>query len=399
MLNSIFDKIPTFEIFYKDKKTKARTGLIKTPHGNIETPYFFPVGTKASVKSLDPFDLLEIGAQAILANTYHLFLQPGEDLIQKMGGLSEFMNWHGPTMTDSGGFQVFSLGISMEHGLVKFFHEELDNLKPRQRLNKITEEGAFFQSHIDGSKKFLSPEISIEIQEKLGADLIVGFDDLESPKYSYEETRKSLNLTKKWLLRSIQAKKSKNQLLYGVTHGGKFQDLRIESAKFNDKNFSAIALGGAHEDKKNMHEVISWTIENTDEAKPKHLLGIGEIDDIFNGVERGIDTFDCVIPTRMGRMGNIFVHSPIGNFKNKFRIDITKKIYEKESYPLDKKCDCKVCLNYSTAYIHHLFRAHELLGYKLASYHNLYFLIKLMEEIRTVINADRFLEYKKKWLR
>ncbi len=393
----IFNKTPTFEITHKDTKTKARTGVIKTTRGSIETPYIFPVGTKATVKSLDPYDLLEIGVQGVLANTYHLFLQPGENLISKFGGVSEFMNWHGPVMTDSGGFQVFSLGVSLEQGVGKLLKDEVGVSKPR--LNKISEKGVTFQSHIDGAKKFLSPEISIKIQEKLGADLIVGFDDLESPKYSYEETKKSLDLTARWLIRSVKAHKKKSQLLYGVTHGGKFKDLRIESAKFNDKHFNAIALGGAHESKENLYDVISWTVENVDEVKPKHLLGIGEVDDILNAVERGVDTFDCVIPTRMGRVGNIFVHPPIGNEKNKFRIDITKREFEKEKGSLNNKCDCKVCRNYTTAYIHHLFRAHELLGYKLASYHNVYFLNKLMEEIRDAINENRFLEYKKKWLR
>ena len=393
----LFNKTPSFKIAHKDKKTKARTGVIKTPHGNIETPYFFPVGTKATVKSLDPFDLIEIGIQGILANTYHLFLSPGENLIKKFGGLSEFMSWHGPTMTDSGGFQVFSLGISLEQGVGKLLKEEFGVTKPR--LNKITEEGVAFQSHIDGSKKFLSPEISIRIQEKLGADLIVGFDDLESPRYSYADTKKSLELTEKWLIRSIKAHKRKDQLLYGVTHGGKFQDLRIKSAFFNDKHFDAVALGGAHANKENLYDVISWTVDNIDENKPKHLLGIGEVDDILNGVERGIDTFDCVVPTRMGRVGNVFVHPNVGNIKNKFRIDVTKKIFESEKGPIDKKCDCKVCKNYSISYIHHLFRNHELLGYKLASYHNIYFLNKLMEGIRMAINEDKFLEYKKKWLK
>lgn len=392
-----FNKTASFEISHKDKKTNARTGLLRTSHGDIETPYFFPVGTKATVKSLDPYDLIEIGIQGILSNTYHLFLSPGENLIKKFGGLSEFMNWHGPTMTDSGGFQVFSLGVSLEQGVGKLLKEEFGEGKPR--LNRITEEGVVFQSHIDGSKKFLSSEISIKIQEKLGGDLIVGFDDLESPRYSYEETKKSLELTEKWLIRSVKAHKRKDQLLYGVTHGGKFKDLRIKSARFNDKYFNAVALGGAHASKENLYDVISWTVDNIDKNKPKHLLGIGEVDDILNAVERGIDTFDCVIPTRMGRVGNVFVHTPIGNIKNKFRIDITKKAFEFKKGPIDKKCDCKVCRNYSVAYIHHLFRNHELLGYRLASYHNVYFLNKLMEEIREAINENKFLGYKKKWLR
>lgn len=206
---------PSFEIIKKDKKTKARAGIIKTPHGEIETPMFVPVGTQASVKTLSPRELKEMGVQIVLANTYHLHLRPGEDLIKKFGGLTKFMSWNGPTMTDSGGFQVFSLGIALEHGVGKLLREEEGEIKPR--LNKITKEGVYFQSHIDGSKQFLSPETSIEIQEKLGADLIVAFDDLESPKHSYDETKKSLELTKEWLTRSKKAHKRKDQLLYGVT--------------------------------------------------------------------------------------------------------------------------------------------------------------------------------------
>src|ERR1035437_5913810 len=232
---------PTFEIVKKDKKNKARAGIIKTPHGEIETPMFVPVGTQATVKAVDTRALREMGAQVVLANTYHLHLRPSENLVQKFGGLAKFMGWEDgphfakasrgrPTMTDSGGFQVFSLGIALEHGVGKLLREEAVEAKPR--LNKITEEGVYFQSHIDGSKQFLSPETSIEIQEKIGADLIIGFDDLESPKYSYEETKKSLELTEKWLIRSKKAHERKDQLLYGVTHGGTFRDLREKSAEF-----------------------------------------------------------------------------------------------------------------------------------------------------------------------
>jgi len=389
-------KTVSFAIKVKDKSTSARTGQIKTPHGIVRTPNFCAVGTQGSVKALDGQDLQNIGLDIVLANTYHLHIRPGEKVVQKLGGLAKMMNWNGPTMTDSGGFQVFSLGIALEQGVGKLLKEESTQRKPR--LNKITQEGVYFQSHLDGAKLFLSPEKSIEIQEALGADLIIAFDDLESPKYSYKETLQSLELTEKWLVRSKNAQKRHDQLLYGVTHGGKYEDLRIKSAKFNDLHFDAIALGGAHLDKKNMYDVVRWTVENVADAKPKHMLGVGEIDDIFNIVELGIDTFDCVIPTRVARMGWFFVNPPEGNKKNRFRKDISKSLNSASKDPLDKKCTCMVCLSYTKGYIHHLFKARELLVYRLLTYHNLFFYKTLMEQIRESIEQRRFLKLKDKWL-
>jgi tRNA-guanine transglycosylase len=408
---------PTFKIIKKDKKTKARAGVIKTPHGEIETPIFVPVGTQASVKSLDPRQIHELGAQIVLANTYHLHLRPGEDIIRNAGGLARFMSWEDgphfakatrgkPTFTDSGGFQVFSLGVGKEGGGVKFLREEIPNYKSqipnaedaRPRLNKITEEGVTFQSHIDGSKQYLSPETSIEIQEKIGADLIVAFDDLESPNYDYEKTKESLEMTNRWELRSKKAHKRKDQLLYGVTHGGQFRDLREESAKFVDENFDAIALGGAHLSKANLYDVVNWTTDIVNEQKPRHLLGIGEVDDLFEGIERGIDTFDCVIPTRIGRTGFFFISPPLGNIKNRFRTDIDKPEYAKDQKPLDPNCNCYACQNFTRGYIHHLFRARELLSYNLLSLHNVHFLVNLTKQIRQSILDDKFQNLKKSWL-
>ncbi len=403
-----------FKIF--SKQGKARAGEIKTPHGDILTPAFFPVGTKGTLKSLTGAQIREIGPQAVLGNTYHLMLQPGEDLVAKMGGLARMMDWNGATMTDSGGFQVFSLGAAMEiGGGVKFLKESKQVYQytglnsedsPRPRLNKITEEGVTFQSHIDGSRHMLSPESSIAIQEKLGADLIVAFDDLESPTYSFEQTRKSLELTNSWELRSLKTHlasqddvlRSYGQLLYGVTHGGQFEDLRRKSAKFVNSNFPAIALGGAHASKKNLYEVIEWTVEDLDAEKPRHLLGIGEVDDIFMAVERGIDTFDCVIPTRLGRMGHVFVSPKEGNIKNRFRFDITKSKFATSYEPLAIGCQCYVCLTYPRAYINHLFRSKELLAYTLASYHNVYFMVNLTNKIRESIIAGKFESLKKAWI-
>ncbi len=384
----------SFEIIKKDKKMRA--GRIITPHGVVETPSFVPVGTQASVKAITPRDLKEMGAQVVLANTYHLHLRPNEDLIKEMGGLGKFMGWTGPTMTDSGGFQVFSLGVGLEHGVGKLLREEEGESRPR--LNKITKEGVTFQSHIDGSKQYLSPEVSIEIQEKLGADLIVAFDDLESPKYSYEETKKSLDLTEDWLIRSVKAHKRKDQLLYGVTHGGVFKDLREKSAEFVDKNFDAIALGGAHRNKENMYEIIDWTVDKITDEKPRHMLGIGEVDDIFEIIERGIDTFDCVIPTRLGRTGFFFISPPFGSAKNRFRSDIDKPIYRHDSKPMDENCTCYACKNFTRAYIHHLFRSKELLSYQLISIHNVHFLINLTKKIRDSIIDDSYIKLKKKWI-
>jgi len=398
----------TFKITKKDKKSKARVGIIKTPHGDIETPCFVPVGTQASVKTLSPRDLKEAGVQVVLGNTYHLHLRPGEDVIKKFGGLAKFMSWDGPTMTDSGGFQVFSLGIAMEHNVGKLLKEEdresvravicpLDADTP-VRLNKITKEGVYFQSHIDGSKQFLSPEISIEIQEKLGADLVIAFDDLESPKHTYEETKKSLELTENWLIRSKKTHKREDQLLYGVTHGGVYKDLRGKSARFVDENFEAIALGGAHKNKQNMHEIVDWTTDIVSPQKTTHMLGVGEVDDIFEIVERGIDTFDCVVPTRIGRTGFFFISPPMGSVKNRFRTDIDKPQYAKDQKPLDPNCNCYTCQNFTRGYIHHLFRSRELLSYTLLSLHNVHFLVNLTKQIRTAILNGKFQNLKKAWL-
>lgn len=391
---------------FVSKTGSARAGILKTAHGVIKTPAFFPVGTQGSVKALSPRELKEIGIQGLLGNTYHLYLRPGEKVISKFGGLAKWIGWSGPTMTDSGGFQVFSLGIGLEKPGTKFLNSRKSNrqytsipvIEDRPRLNRITEEGVEFQSHIDGSRHTLTPESSIKIQEKLGADLIVAFDDLESPSFDFEQTKKSLDLTNRWELRSLSAHKRRDQLLYGVTHGGKFKDLRIESAKFVDENFDAIALGGAHSSKKNLYEVIEWTVANISPQKPRHLLGIGEVDDIFEAISLGIDTFDCVIPTRLGRMGHVFVSPPVGNIRNRFRYDITKSKFEKDAKPIDPKCKCYVCSSFSRAYINHLFRSRELLAYNLASYHNIWFINNLVSQVRQSIIDNHLPKLKKNWL-
>lgn len=404
-----------FEIIAKDKEHKARVGRLTTPHGIIETPNFLPVATQGSVKSLTSEDLKEIGIQVLMANTYHLHLRPGEEIVDKFGGLHKFMNWQGPIMTDSGGYQIFSLGAAQNRDeetsgrlgkfsmLVNERHvmekARLSKQKEQQaNLAKADDAGVTFYSHIDGSILRLDPEISIRIQEKLGADLIVAFDDHESPIWNYEETKKFIERTHRWEFESISVQKRKDQMMYGVIHGGLFKGLREESARFIDKHFPAIAIGGSYSTKNTLHNVLEWAINQISPNKPVHLLGIGEIEDIFEAVERGIDTFDCVVPTRLARMGWLFALPPEGNSKNRFRFDIAKSKFAKDKRPISKDCDCSVCQNYTRGYVHHLFRARELLSYRLITYHNLYFFNILMKQIREAISVGKFSELKKKWL-
>lgn len=384
-------------------------GQLKTAHGLIETPEFIPVGTQGAVKAIAPDRLKGIGAQVVLANTYHLMLRPGVDLVKKLGGIHKFMNWDKPIMTDSGGFQVFSLGVALEHGVGKLLKEE--ESIARVRLNKVTEEGVVFQSHIDGSQHILTAEKSIQLQTKLGADLIVVFDDLESPKYTYKETLNSLELTERWELRSLKeyqkifAKKEVKPLLYGVTHGGVFEDLRIKSAKFVNDNFEGVALGGAHKDKKTLYEVVEWTVEQLDGGKPRHLLGIGEVEDLFECIERGIDLFDCAAPTRRARNGSLYVapgskaYSSLAQYrKNNFAVNIKMSKFTQDPAPIDPSCGCYTCQNFSRAYLKHLYLAREILYHELATVHNLHFIINLIKSIRGKILKNQFKKFKRSYL-
>lgn len=356
-----------------DQHGKARVGKLVTPHGSIETPNFIPVGTQATVKALSPRDLQEIGVQVVLANTYHLSLRPGADLIERLGGLHKFMGWDKPIMSDSGGFQVFSLGGAMEEGSSKVVGKA--NVMPRPRLNKIIEEGVFFQSHLDGSTHLLTPETSIKIQKQLGADLIVAFDDHE-----YKEDRKHLEesvaRTQEWAKRSLQEfKKLKSkQLMYGVIHGGTNKDLRIKSARFTDQNFAAISIGGIYGNKKSLYQILDWVIPEVAKEKPRHLLGIGEIEDILEAVERGVDLFDCVAPTRRARNGSLYT--------GRSTINISQGRFKDDKKPIDPGCLCYTCLNFSKAYLRHLYMTGEILYHQLATYHNIYFLTSLMKKIR-----------------
>lgn len=403
-----------FEIIHKDKNTKARLGKLSTPHGIVNTPGFVSIGTAATVKSLTPLDLKELGAEIVLGNTYHLHLRPGEDVVAEFGGLSPYMGWNGPTMTDSGGYQVFSLGSAQEHGtdesgnkLNKFSSEpellEHDRLTPRKSQTikpaRIDEEGVTFYSHLDGSERRFTPKISIQIQEKLGADLIVEFDDHESPLWNYETTKKSLERTNRWGLESLKAQTRDDQLMYGVVHGGVYENLRKQSAEFTNRHFHAVSIGGSYTSKQMLYQVIDWSVPYFDEDKPRHLLGIGEVQDIFEAVTRGMDFFDCVAPTRRGRHGSIYI-SPAngGNIKNNFAFQISNEEFIHDKHPLDPGCLCYTCQNFSRGYINHLFRAKELLSYRLATYHNLFFMQILMKSIREAIESHQFEQLKEQWL-
>lgn len=415
-----------FTTIQKEKKTQARAGKLITPHGEIMTPHFNPVGTQATVKTLSSTDLRDIGAQMVLANTYHLNLRPGTKVVKEMGGVSEFMGWHGPTMTDSGGYQVFSLGVAQKkvqlrdrHGrkLGKFsksvfidpgeFANQLPAItKTREektlkklRSAKITEEGVWFYSHIDGGKRWFDAEVSITAQEALGADLIVAFDDHESPLWDYETTKVSLERTNRWALASLSAQTRKDQLMYGVVHGGMYEDLRRASAQFTDKYFGAVSIGGSYATKQILYHVLDWTITYFQDDKPRHLLGIGEVQDIFEGVARGVDFFDCVAPTRRGRHGNLYINPQNGGHpSNNFTINIQNSKYTTDNDPIDPGCECYTCQHYTRAYVRHLFIADELLGQRLGSYHNVHFIVTMVNKIRESILEGSFEQLYRQWL-
>lgn len=414
-----------FEVLATDKE--ARRGKITTPHGSIDTPVFFPVGTQASVKALSPEDLKEDNVQAILANTYHLYLRSGAKTIHKLGGLHKFMNWDRPVMTDSGGFQVFSLGFGIEHEvgkMVNLYGENLllgetivtdpKELVVRTKLCKIEEEGPTFQSHIDGTVHFFPPEESVQTQVQLGADLIVALDECTSPLHNYEYTKASMERSHRWELRSLAELKKLRTMnpklrappkMYAVVQGGPFEDLRVESAKFASKNdFFGIGIGGALVSREKMKEILDWINPHMDPQKPRHLLGIGTVIDIFEAVERGVDQFDCVHATRLARMGHIFLRdagslSDLSTYHSgRFAFDILKVVFKEDSSPLDLKCHCYTCQNYTRAYIHHLFRTRELLAYRLATIHNIHFMIDLMSQIQEAITKKGFAKLKASWL-
>jgi len=410
----------------KDKKSKARAGKLMTPHGEILTPNFNPVGTQATVKTLSSLDLKEIGAQIVLSNTYHLNLRPGAQVIKEMGGLARFQGWDGPTMTDSGGFQVFSLGVAQKkvelqdnHGrkMSKFVKSvflspsDTQMLLPsitKTRAEKIItklkqatvkEDGVWFYSHINGDKHWFDAEVSIALQEKLGADLIVAFDDHESPLWDYEMTKLSVERTNRWGIASLKAQKRKDQLMYGVVHGGMFENLRKASAQFTDTHFPAVSIGGSYTSKDVLYHVLDWCVPYFQEDKPRHLLGIGEVQDLFEGVSRGMDFFDCVAPTRRGRHGNLYISPQNGGRKERnFTMNIFNAKYQLDTDPIDPGCVCMTCQTYTRSYLHHLFVADELLAQRLGSYHNVYFIVNLVKRIRESILEGSFQKMKEEWV-
>jgi queuine tRNA-ribosyltransferase/7-cyano-7-deazaguanine tRNA-ribosyltransferase len=391
-----------FRIVKKSKKSKARLGLLETSHGVIETPCFVPVATQAVIKTLSCEEVDQTKSQILICNTYHLHLRPGEEIIKKSGQLHKFMNWARPLMTDSGGFQVFSLGFGKDLGTGKILNKKIQNIKggrfyeikkgQQPKLLKINEDGVFFTSYYDGTKIFLGPKESIKIQEKLGADIIFNFDECTSPAAGYEYTKKSLEKTHRWAKICLKTKKS-GQALYGIVQGGKFRDLRKESAKFMAAlAFDGFGIGGEFgDDKSKMTQMLDWVIEELPEEKPRHLLGIGRLDDIVKIVKSGADTFDCIAPTHYARRGVVFISgkSASKDGASWAKIDLGKKDFLKDMSPLDKKCGCYVCQNYKRNYLSHLFHAGELTALKLLTFHNLYFFNAFTEKIRQEIKKGK----------
>lgn len=362
-----------YTLKHVEANTLARLGSIKTNYGEYATPMFMPVGTQATVKTLSPEEVKEVGSGIILANTYHLWLRPGEDLVASAGGLHKFMNFNGPILTDSGGFQVFSLA------------------NPKD----ITEEGVLFKSHLNGDKLFLTPEKSIEIQNKLDSDIAMSFDECPPASADHEYMQKSIERTLRWAKRGKAVHNNANQALFGIVQGGAYQDLREYSAKETVAlDFDGYSIGGVandHESKEDMYKAIEYSIPYLPENKVRYLMGVGEPIDIIEGVIRGIDIFDCVLPTRLARHGHAFTKYGKINLKNqKYKSDFT---------PIDETCDCYACKHYTKAYIKHLINADETFGARLLSIHNIRFLIRLTEELRQAIENDNILQFKEEFVR
>lgn len=365
-----------FELIKKDKDTQARSGKITTAHGEVDTPDFMPVGTAGTIKTLTPDEVKSAGIQIVLSNAYHLFLRPGAEIIQQAGGLHSFMNWNGPILTDSGGFQVFSLA----------------------QLCKIKDDGVEFQSHIDGSRFFFTPESIVEFQQTLGSDIMMVLDECIPYPAQHDYVKHSLKLTTDWARRSKKGLNLKPlaeyQQLFGIVQGGMYLDLRKEAAEqLVEIGFDGYALGGLSvgEPRELMYEIVESTIPMLPKEKPHYLMGVGTVTDIFESVERGVDIFDCVVPTRNGRNGVAFTAAG--------KMQIRNARYKNENTPIDEECACSCCREYTRSYIHYLFKADEILGLRLLSLHNITFYAKLMQNIRQAIIKNRFLEFKKEFLR
>ncbi|MBD3313673.1 tRNA guanosine(34) transglycosylase Tgt [Candidatus Woesearchaeota archaeon] len=390
----------TLKFRIDNSEGSARLGTLKLKHGTVKTPELMPVATKATVKALSSEDLNEIGAQIIIANTYHLMLKPGEDVIHNGGGLHKFMNWKKPIVTDSGGFQAFSLGLSKEHGTGKmYFKGDVKELiTPTDPYAKISKRGVRFKSVYDESYQMLTPERSIRVQEKLGADMILVLDECTSPLSDKEYVAKSLQRTHEWAKQCKELHQT-DQALAGIVQGSHWRDLREKSAQYlASLGFDSYAIGGSLGKSKNdMHNILEWVMPNLPEDKPRHLLGIGVVEDIFEAVARGIDLFDCVTPTRMARMGYAYVNPPSGTKQNRYRFKLISIKFANDHKPLDPECKCRVCRKYTRAYIHHLLKVNEILGHNLLSYHNTYFFMELMRNIREAIEYGQFEKMKKGW--
>lgn len=363
----------TYELLHECKQTGARRGVIHTPHGDIQTPVFMPVGTQATVKSMTPEELKEVNAQIILSNTYHLFLRPGHELVKEAGGLHNFMHWDRPILTDSGGFQVFSLG----------------------KLRKITEEGVEFQSHLDGSKKFLSPEKAMEVENALGSDIMMAFDECCPYPSTYEYTKKSMERTTRWAKRCKEAhKRPEDQGLFGIIQGGFYEDLRKKSAEdLIELDFPGYAIGGISvgEPKEKFIEILKYTAPLMPKDKPRYLMGVGTPDYLIEAAIAGIDMCDCVLPTRIARHGTALTSHG--------KLVVRNATYEHDFTPLDPECDCYACKNYTRAYIRHLIKANEILGIRLLSIHNIKFLTNLMDKVRIEIENDNLGSFRDEFYR
>lgn len=396
-----------FEVGTTLPGARGRTGVLSTPHGEIKTPAFIPVGTKATVKAVLPETMKELGAQALLANAYHLYLQPGSDVVDEAGGLGAFMNWLGPTFTDSGGFQVMSLGVGFKKVLsMESVGVQNDDViaKGKERLAKVDDDGVTFKSHLDGSKHRFTPEISMQIQHRLGADIIFAFDELTTLLNTREYQEKSLQRTHEWAIRCVAEHERQTaerthrpyQALFGVIQGAQYEDLRRQACRGLESivgpggtGFDGYGIGGALE-KQNLGTIVGWCSDELPDHKPRHLLGISEPDDLFTAVANGADTFDCVNPSRVAR--NAAIYTPDGRFNinvSRFRRDFT---------PIDDDCDCYTCAHYTRAYIHHLFKAKEMLASTLCTIHNERFTVRLVDQIRDSIDGGYFDELQRETL-
>ncbi|MDQ0287279.1 queuine tRNA-ribosyltransferase [Desulfofundulus luciae] len=361
----------SFSIIKEDARTGARAGVLHTLRGDVETPVFMPVGTQATVKTMTPREVWDLGGRLILSNTYHLYLRPGADLIREAGGLHRFMGWTGPILTDSGGFQVFSLAS----------------------LRRIEEEGVWFRSHIDGSEHFFSPEKAMAVQEALGSDIAMAFDQCAPYPCTYEEAREAMERTSRWALRCKEARRREDQALFGIVQGGVHRDLREKSAKdLVELDFPGYGIGGLSvgEPKDIMYQVLDYTVPLLPREKPRYLMGVGSPDCLLEGVARGVDMFDCVLPTRIARNGTVFTRDG--------KLVVRNAGYARDFRPLDPECDCYACRHFTRAYIRHLIKANEVLGIRLTTIHNLHFVLELMRNIRRAILEGNFYDYKEAFL-